>query len=234
MKVIGHRGDSGRAPENTILAFKKAIEVGADGIELDVHLSIDKYLIVRHDEFLNTDQGIKKIKDMTLKEIKEVDVGKGERVPTLDEVLNVICQRDFLLNVEVKYGYSKYPGIEETLIDKLRLFNMTSKTIISSFNFDSLRKIKKIAPEFSIGLLYDKNIEDIYIVAQNMHARSIHPHYREVNEELAAECKKAKIEIYPWTVNEKEEMNRLIDIGVDGIITNFPGLLIDVLKDKKR
>lgn len=235
--VIAHRGDSVNAPENTIASFQRAIDIGVGGIELDIHMSKDGYLVVIHDERVDrTTDGTGYVKDFTLKELKELDAGiifsakfAGERIPTLEEVLELIGNRDLLLNIEVKSGVIMYPGIEEKLIEVIRKYNFTERVVISSFNHYSIRDIKKLAPELKVGLLYECGLVEPWYIAERMHAYSLHPFYFNIIPEVVEGCKKNDIKLFPWTVDKKEDMLRMIDMGVDGIITDNPGLLIEVL-----
>lgn len=149
--IYGHRGASQYAPENTLASYNRAIEMGADGIEIDVHKSKDGHLIVCHDERVDrTTNGQGYIKDLILKEIKSLDAGSwfskefsGEKIPLLEEVLEFVKDKDILLNIELKNGPIFYDGIEDELIRLVRVFNLVENTIISSFNHYSL-SISKI------------------------------------------------------------------------------------------
>jgi glycerophosphoryl diester phosphodiesterase len=119
VKVIAHRGDSVHAPENTIMAFEKAIELGANGIELDVHMCKDGYLVIHHDETVNTPDGKMLIRDMKLEELKQLDMGCGQKIPTLTEVFRLIGNMDFFINIEIKTSTITYDDIEHCLADEI-------------------------------------------------------------------------------------------------------------------
>ncbi|HHW48137.1 MAG TPA: glycerophosphodiester phosphodiesterase, partial [Clostridiaceae bacterium] len=160
--VIAHRGAPKHAPENTIAAFRKALELGAEGIELDVHLSADGHLVVIHDEKVDrTSDGKGLVKEKTLEELKALDFGswfskefKGETIPTLDEVLELLKSWTGIINIEIKGGSVFYPNIEEKVVRKIEKLKIEEKIIISSFNHYSLVEIKKLNPKIKTGILY--------------------------------------------------------------------------------
>lgn len=236
--VIGHRGDAKNAPENTLISFKRAIEMGADGIELDVQMSKDGHLVVIHDERVDrTTDGIGFVKDFTLKEIKRLDAGikfgkkfSGERIPALYEVFDLVANQNIILNIEIKNGIVIYPGIEEKLVEMIMDYNFRDRVVISSFNHYSIREVKEIAPELKVGLLYECGLVEPWYIANRMHAYSLHPFYFNIIPELVAGCKKNNIKLFPWTVDKKDDMERMIKLGVDAIITNDPQTLIDFIR----
>jgi glycerophosphoryl diester phosphodiesterase len=238
--VIAHRGDSKNAPENTLSSFKNALEMEADGIEMDVQLTKDEQLVVIHDERVDrTTDGIGFVKDFTLKELKRLDAGikfdkkfSGERVPTLYEVFELIGNRNFLLNIEIKSGIMLYSGIEEKLVKAIKDNKFEDRVIISSFNYNSLKDIKIIAPELKTGLICQCGIVEAWHMAINMQAFSLHPFYLNIRPNIVEACRRNNIKLFPWTVDRKEDMEIMINYGVDGIISNNPGVLINLLKKK--
>ncbi|ABY92694.1 glycerophosphodiester phosphodiesterase [Thermoanaerobacter sp. CM-CNRG TB177] len=236
--VIAHRGDSRNAPENTLASFKSALEMGADGIELDVQLTKDGQLVVIHDERVDrTTDGIGFVKDFTLKELKRLDAGikfdkkfAGERIPSLYEVFELIGHKNFIVNIEIKSGIVLYPGIEEKLIKAIEDYDFEDRVVISSFNHYSLRDVKRMAPELKIGLLYQCGLVEPWHMAIRMKAYSLHPFYFNIIPELVEGCKKNNIKLFPWTVDRKEDMEMMIKAGVDAIITDDPQTLINLLE----
>ncbi len=236
--VIAHRGDSKNAPENTLASFKKALEMGVDGIEFDVQLTKDGQLVVIHDERVDrTTDGIGYVKDFTLKELKMLDAGlkfdkkfAGEKIPTLFEVFELVKYKKLILNIEIKSGIVLYPGIEEKLIKMINEYHFENRVVISSFNHYSLRDIKKMAPEFKIGLLYQSGLVEPWHIATRMKAYSLHPFYFNIIPELVNGCKKNNIKLFPWTVDKKEDMEMIVKESVDAIITNDPQTLINLLE----
>ncbi|MGB9680131.1 MAG: glycerophosphodiester phosphodiesterase [Thermoanaerobacteraceae bacterium] len=237
--VIGHRGDAKNFPENTLKSFQRVLELGADGIELDVQLTKDGHLVVIHDEKVDrTTDGIGFVKDFTLKEIKRLDAGIkfnkkyiGEKIPTLSEVFELIGNKDFLVDIEIKSGIVLYPGIEEKLVKLIYDFDFQDRVLISSFNHYSLRDLKNIAPELKIGLLYECGIVEPWNMAKIMNAYSINPFYFNIIPEVIEGCKRNNIKLFPWTVDIKEDMLKMINAGVDAIITNDPETLIGLLRE---
>lgn len=233
-KIYAHRGASGYAPENTMAAFSKAVEMGAEGIELDVHLSRDRSLIVMHDEYVNrTSNGNGLIKDMTLKELKRLDCGSwfgekfaGEQIPELEEVLELLKNWDGILNIEIKDGSDLYPGIERKIIDTVRLFCFEEKVIFSSFNHYSIRDIKSNASYLKAGLLYGEKLYEPWNYAGTVGAEALHPPYFLVDDNMMNCCKANNIAVNTWTVNDEAEMTRLVKLGADGIITNYPDIAV--------
>ena len=236
--VISHRGDSRNAPENTLASFKSALEMGSDGIELDVQLTKDGQLVVIHDERVDrTTDGIGFVKDFTLKELKRLDAGikfdkkfAGERIPSLYEVFELIGHKNFIVNIEIKSGIVLYPGIEEKLIKAIEDYDFEDRVVISSFNHYSLRDVKRMAPELKIGLLYQCGLVEPWHMAIRMKAYSLHPFYFNIIPELVEGCKKNNIKLFPWTVDRKEDMEMMIKAGVDAIITDDPQTLINLLE----
>nr|WP_268257779.1 glycerophosphodiester phosphodiesterase [Thermoanaerobacterium xylanolyticum] len=235
---MAHRGDSKNAPENTLSSFKRAVDVGSDGIELDVQLSKDGYLVVIHDERVDrTTDGIGYVKDYTLKELKRLSAGikfgrgyMNEKIPTLTEVFELLENKSILVNIEIKSGLISYPGIEEKLVNCIFEYNFEDLVLISSFNHYSLKTVKDIEPRLNIGLLYECGLVEPWHIANRMHAYSLHPFYVNIIPEVVKGCKSNNVQLFPWTIDDEELMKNMIRLGVDGIITNDPSKLIDLEK----
>lgn len=230
-KVWAHRGASAYAPENTIPAFRLAMEQGADGIELDVQLSKDGKLVVIHDERVDrTSNGKGRVVDMTCQELKKLDFSCGmeaygfARIPTLREVYGMLRNSNMTVNVEIKYGEVQYPGIWDKLIQLEREMDMQGRVMYSSFNHYVLRKIRELDPDAEIGLLYDNAMVDPWVYAAYMKADAIHPDYRVALgcPGLIQGCREAGIAINAWTVNEPDAAQLLAQANVNAIITNRP------------
>ncbi|NLY61417.1 MAG: glycerophosphodiester phosphodiesterase [Clostridiales bacterium] len=234
--VIAHRGASAYAPENTVPAFEKALELGTEGIELDVHMTADGEIVVIHDFSIDrTSNGKGMIKDFTLDDIKKFDFGswfgpeyKGVSIPTLSEVLQLLRDWDGLLNIEVKSGPIFYKGIEEKLIDMVKAYDFSERVIFSSFNHYSLRDIKTIDPSMKIGLLYMAGLVEPYNYAKSLGAEALHPYYYNIVPEVVEGCKKNGIKLNPFTINNKKEIEMIMKAGVDGIITDYPDRALEV------
>ena len=165
-KNIAHRGFSGKYPENTMLAFRKALEAGAEGIEFDVHMTKDDQLVIIHDELLDrTTDGTGLVRDYTLEELRRLDASAGFRgvfgknpIPTLEEYYELIKDWEILTNIELKTGVIWYPGIEEKVLKVIDHYGRRKDTIISSFNHFSILRMKELAPDIVCGFLEESRI----------------------------------------------------------------------------
>lgn len=234
--VMAHRGASAVAPENTLIAYKKAIEMGADYAELDVRQTKDGAIVLMHDKTIHRTTGVKGfVWDFTLEELKQVEAGswfgeefRGEPIPTLEEVIRLVKGR-MKLNIEVKISENE-PGIAQRVIDIVRSENFSKSCIITSFDMETVKTFKAIAPDLKTGLIFDKEYRsDVFegnweILSSN---------YELVDAEFMHLARNSGKKTYVWTVNDKEEMLRLIGLGVDGIITDKPDLLKSVLTELK-
>ena len=228
--VWAHRGARSEAPENTLEAFSLAVEQGADGIELDVHMTADGELVVVHDETLErVSNGTGLISSKTLTELKQLDFSKGfpnyspARIPTLSEVYDLVMPTNLTVNVEIKSGVVIYEGIEKRLLELATRFNISDRIIYSSFNHYSLMLLREIDPDVKIGLLYSEALISPHLYALHVGANAIHPYYPTLMVPGVLEgCKKAGVAVHPWTVNETKVMKKLIAAGVEALITDVP------------
>ena len=237
---IAHQGASADAPGNTLAAFRLALEMGADGFELDIMLSTDGHLVVIHDDTVDrTTDGSGPVRQKTLAELKALDAGTrfearfaGERIPTLQEVFDLVAGNRALVNVELKADSLKSDGLEEKLVALIRRYDLGERLLISSFNPFALWRVRRLAPDLSLALLYAENMP--------VHLRNrwfaflprpdaLNPSLRIATQEHVRWAKSKGYRLYVWTVDEEPEMRRLIALGVDGIITNKPDLLRQVL-----
>lgn len=234
---FGHRGFSGRYPENTMLAFEKAIEAGCDGIELDVHLSSDGELVIIHDERVDrTADGTGYVGKMTLKELRNLDVSasfRGQygvnRIPTLEEYLALAKEAGIITNIELKTGVYTYPGIEEKTLAMIDDFGMRDKIIISSFNHYSVKRMQALAPDMTYGFLEESRLIGFADYAFSNGVQALHPEYHMVDEEFMSEARRRGLAVNCWTVNSESSMKRLADLDVDILIGNYPDLCKEVL-----
>ncbi|SCY89452.1 glycerophosphodiester phosphodiesterase [Alkaliphilus peptidifermentans] len=239
-KIIAHRGASGYAPENTMASFLKALEMGADGIELDIHLSADEHLIVCHDEKVDrTTNGEGFIKDLSLKMLKELDAGSwfdekyiNQKIPTLEEVLELLIGKNILLNIEIKSGPIFYNGIEKRIVEVISKYGYINQTIFSSFNHFSLVDIKKINNKLKTAPLYMAGLVNPWKYAKEIGADGIHPMFYGINSDIVKGCLEHNLFINTFTVNAPHHLKSIIDLGVTGVITNYPDIGLD-LKIKK-
>jgi glycerophosphoryl diester phosphodiesterase len=236
-KVIGHRGAAGEAPENTLASFELALTQRVDGIELDIHLTKDGEIIVCHDPTIDrTTNGSGSIVGMETDEIKRFDAGgwfsqqyAGESIPTLTEVFDLVPD-NIMINIEIKYAYQ---GLLETLLlDFLRKRNRLEHVVISSFDHKCIQRIKKAEPAVKVGLLYAANLFDHagYANQLGVDVYSIHPHFQLIEKEDVLNANAAGLRSYPFTVNLEEDYRKMMEFGVSGIITDFPGKLVQLIK----
>lgn len=237
-KIIAHRGFSGAYPENTMIAFEKAVEQGMEGIELDIHLSKDGEVVVAHDETLRRVAGIDRaIADMTAQELAQTEIHGGNLcltargVPTLREYFRFIKDKDVFTNIELKTGIVRYEGIEEKTMALVDEFSLREKVLFSSFNHRSLRCIKNIAPQMGCACLVMCHLDRAGAYARERGYQWINPHFTFINEETVAEMNAEGIGAQVWTVDDEKMMRRLMELEVYAVITNRPDKALAVRRE---
>ena len=232
--TVAHRGASGYAPENTMAAFRKAVKMKADYIEIDVQVTKDGQMVVIHDNTVDrTTDGTGKVKDLTFEEIRELDAGSyfdpefaGEQIPTFEEVLDEFRGKTGIL-IELK-SPELYPGVEEMVADALRERNMdkpaNNKIIVQSFNFDSMKTFHELLPDIPVGVLTNKpeQLTDEMLDEFATYADYVNPSLKMFSPELLERVRERGMKMSVWTVRKPEEAEPLLDAGVDGIITDYP------------
>jgi len=248
--VIAHRGGAALAPENTLAAFRNAIRLGVDMIEIDVHQTRDGHVVVIHDNSVDrTTDGHGRVGEMTLAEIRRLDAGSkfdkrfaGERVPTLEETLNTLQGKAALL-LEIKKDHDTlYPGLEEKVVKILQDHDAVSRTVVQSFNLHTVRKVQALDPSIRTFYLLGRNFPRSYdsLAAGLRHGASSPsfagwaPHHSVLDRGKVDTLHRAGYLVYTWTVDEADEIRRMVQAGVDGIITNHPDRLLTVLKEEKK
>ena len=227
-EVICHRGYSSRYPENTMLAFQKAIETGADGIELDVHLTRDGEVVVIHDELVDrTTDGVGFVKDFSLAELRRLNAAHGweiapQRVPTLEEYLERIAPTGLQSNIELKTGMFDYDGIEEKVWKLIDRFGLKDRVILSSFHVQTLLRLKALAPEAPCGLLNQDRIIHPGWATQALGLRAYHPLYLRLRPSVIRELKEHDVEVNAYTVNGHGPLAYLFLADIHSVITNQP------------
>ena len=233
--IQAHRGASTYHPENTAEAFSAAIEQGADGIELDVHLTKDGEIVVAHDARLErVSNGTGYINDYTLEELKTLNFNKlfpGSpvcRIPTLAGVFSLVKPTPLTVNIELKTTERLYPELAEKLIALAHEYGMGERIIYSSFNHYSLLELKKLEPAAKTGLLYELGMVDPWVYANYVKAYAIHPHYYVIAAlpETVTRCHENGVKVNVWTVDDPQAVKQMLKCGVDGIITNRPDIAI--------
>ena len=219
MLKIGHRGARAYEPENTLLSFKKALELNVNAIEFDIRKTKDNEIIVIHDDKVDrTTNGKGLVNELTLKEIKELSTEKGEKIPTLEEAL------DFLNNKVKILIELKELGFENKVLDIIYKKGLEKNVIIISFLEEALRKIRELNNEIEIGLLYVKHKNPIK-TALELKANYILPFYRFAHSNIIKKAHENGLKVIVWTINNKEEVLEYIKKGVDGIASDKPDIL---------
>jgi glycerophosphoryl diester phosphodiesterase len=235
--VIAHRGASGHAPENTMTAFRTAVELGASFIETDLHVTRDGAFVAIHDDTVDrTTNGSGEVADFTLEELRRADAGMwfdrdflGERVPGLPEILHFADVNDVIFYLELKYP--AVAGMDHALAAALTKANATARTIVISFDPATLAPLRRIDPAIMVGLLVEDENPNCIQQALDLGARQICPKFSLVNSKLIDEAHRADVQVVTWTVNSAEQMRLMIATGVDGIMTDFPDRLRAVIED---
>lgn len=258
--VIAHRGGRRWAPENTMAAFRKSLELGADGIELDVHRCASGELVVIHDHDLGrTTNGVGLIKDVTYDELARLSAGawfdeemaflgeqatapaqktksdqsfKGERIPLLKDVLELVSGQ-VLLNIEIKNTPVEYPGIEEDLLELLENYGRIDTIIVSSFDHKVMQQLHNKAPHIQIAVLADALMIDLGEYAKKIGATYWHPYYGSIRRESVEEAHADGLKINAWTVNKMRDWSECARWGIDGIVTDDPENLKSFLNQIK-
>lgn len=236
-RVFGHRGAMGYAPENTFASFERAVALGVDAIELDVHLTADGEVVVIHDPLLErTTSGRGLVGEHTLAEIRALDAGAsfagesaGQQVPTLDETLAWARGR-CVLDIEIKGGPAPYPGIEARVVDLIRRHDMTDQTIVISFDHPTVARVRALAPEQSTGTLYSCRPIDPVGLARAAGANAILPFWAYCDAETVEQAHAAGLSVHPWATSEPAAIAALASLGVDSICSNHPDRVVAVVR----
>jgi glycerophosphoryl diester phosphodiesterase len=217
---IGHRGAAGYEPENTLRSFSKAIELKADMVELDVHVCSSGEVVVVHDDTVDrTTDGTGKVSELTLGELKRLDAGSGERIPSLEEVIRLI-DGAASINIELK-GQGTAEPVHKVTKGFMDVGWKKNDFFISSFNFEELAAFKNLS-EIRIGLLYVQYNERILETGDQLNAYSLNPYYKGVNRHFINNAHKKGFKVYPWTVNDPSEIAVIKAQNVDGVISDYP------------
>ncbi len=231
--ITAHRGASGNFPENTLLAMKKAIEKGADYSELDVQESSDGILVLYHDKNLQRTSGINRnMWEMPYDSLLKLEAGnwlnpnfKGEPIPRLIDVINLVRGK-MKLNIEIKMnGHQKQ--LTEKVVQMVEENNFISDCILTSFDLDEIDKVKSLNKEIKVGYILGRMPKDRDIYSSDIDLLSVSG--KLINKDFIEKAQKHNLEVHVWTINKKENMRKLIDLGVDNIITDYPSLLQDVI-----
>lgn len=232
-QVWAHRGASAHAPENTLEAFGLAVEMRSDGIELDVHMTADRHLAVCHDGTADrTSDGSGKISEMTLAELRRFSyaAGFGDKyghvtLPTLDDVYRLIKPTGLIINTELKAAGEEFLHLVNECEEKN---DMGGRIIYSSFNHFNLTALQKINPDAFVAPLYSDGLVLPWQYAASFGARALHPHFSAVYalENYVAESHALGVRVHAWTADSEADIKRLLELGVDAIITNRPDIAL--------
>jgi glycerophosphoryl diester phosphodiesterase len=238
--VFAHRGASRVAPENTLPAFEAAIRSGADGVELDVQFSSDGRLVVIHDLTLEAlTDGAGRVAAHTFQALRALDAGShfspefaGTRIPLLDEALDLLRNR-LLVNVELKSPDTVSAKIGAAVVTATRVHGMADQVVISSFSPFAVRQAKRAGPEIECALLVAHDLPAWMrwgLTRRYSCADGIHPEALMVDAAYVSRARKARLPVRVWTVNDESEMRRMIDFGVDAVVTDVPDLMLALSK----
>ncbi|PIB27186.1 glycerophosphodiester phosphodiesterase [Maribacter sp. 4U21] len=220
--VIGHRGAMGHETENSLASIQKALDLGVDMIEIDVFQISSGEIVVFHDEMVDRlTNGPGKIEEYNIYDLKRLTLDGGHKIPMLQDVLKLIDNK-VALNIELK-GANTSDRVNFIMDYYVKEKNWSPENfIISSFNWDELRAMRKLNDEVAIAVLTEENPIDAIPIAKELNAVAINPYFKNLDLEVANEIRDAGFKIYTWTVNEPADIDAMKRISVDGIITNFP------------
>ncbi len=240
--TIAHRGASGHAPENTMVAFCRAVELGARFIETDLQLTRDARVIAIHDFTLErTTSGTGQAHMLPLDQIRALDAGSwfgdgaakpyaGERVPTLEEILDFAKEHDVIFYLEIKSGPAW--GIEHVVVATLRDYSASARVVILSFDPSTLDSVHRLDSTMMTGLLCENSSGDLVERTVRAGARQLVARGDLITAAVIDKAHRAGLQVVAWTINEVEQMRQLIATGVDGIITDYPDRLLDILRQQ--
>jgi len=214
MQIIGHRGNAGEAPENTLAAFRQAIALGADGVEFDVHLSRDGVPVVIHDESLErTTSGRGRVSDATAAALAALEAGAWFDPP-------------LAVHIELKTARFPYPGLVPAVLAAVSAAGLTGRTVLSSFNHHTLREAMGLSPRLPCAALLDGRLLEPWDYAARHGFQALHPFHPAVDEAFVRECHGRGLVVRPYTVDDPVEVARLRGCGVDALISNHPRRLL--------
>lgn len=236
---IAHRGASGISPENTLPAFEKAIEFGADIIELDVQFTLDRVIVVIHDEKITKYTGInERVKYIEFNTLKTYDFGswfspefKDTKILSLEDVFDKFRGR-IKFNIEIKKGEKFYPGITESVLALVYNYNLSDDVMISSFDLKTIKKLREIDKNISAGIIFEKSEWYYYLrSAEKLNCQFIVPEKTLCSQNDIENAHQLGFAVYPYVTDEENEFIKLINMGVDGIITNRPDRLNKLISE---
>ena len=228
--VWAHRGASGTMPENTMPSFEKAVKMGADGLELDIQLTKDDKIVVCHDEKIDrTSNGKGYLKDYTFAELRKFSFDNGmksfagTKIPTIEEVFDLIKDTEMTVNIELKTSKFAYDGIEEKILETVEKYGLNDRIIYSCFNHYTIKKIQELNPAARTAFLISDGFVEMPAYAAKHKVEALHPSkYILQLPDFMEECEKEGVKVNAWTINREEDLRMCIDAGVNAVITNYP------------
>ncbi|MBK9099042.1 MAG: glycerophosphodiester phosphodiesterase [bacterium] len=245
--IVAHRGASAYAPENTIAAFKKALELGADALELDLRQTSDSVLVVLHDtDVERTTNGKGNVKYFSFEELQKLDAGSwfdkkfsDEKIPSLREVIDLLDDSTLII-IELKEGNETYPGIEERVVELVNQNNIESQTILKSFDPNVLKRLRILEPDIPLlyvyalripwlGMIIDRGVtfDSVY----DLDVEYLQPHRFFLSQSFVNDAQSKSFKIISWGVNSTEAINESFDFGVDGIETDYPDKVLGIINE---
>ena len=232
--IFAHRGASAHAPENTLAAFELAVESGADGIELDVKLSVDEKVVVLHDQTVDrTTDGYGDVSTLLSSTLRELNASAHfatkfpiQHVPLLDEVFESVGKRTYI-NIELTNLSTPRDDLPERVVETIIHHGLQDRVLVSSFLHLNLKRIRELLPEVAVGILAFRGFAGAMARSALGRRRSpliIHPHHTDVDKAFMKREKAAGRRVHPWVVNDRVEMRRLYQLGVEGLFTDDPAL----------
>lgn len=239
--IFAHRGFSALYPENTMPAFQKAAETGAEGIELDVQLTKDHEVVVIHDETVNrTTDGAGYVKDFTLSQLKKLNAGhkktgfQNVTIPSLREVLEWLTTNELICNIELKNNVFPYKGMEDKVIHLINEYGLSERIILSSFNHHSLMLCRRLAPDIETAPLISLKMPQPWVYASSIGAQGYHPKYATLSDYILKQSLAKGVRVRPYTVNKEKQMRRLFQLGCTAFFTDDPVFALSLRRQIKR
>lgn len=229
--IFAHRGANSFAPENSLQAFEEALRINCDGIEIDLRYTASEDIVVFHDRNLRRMTGYNGyIHQLNLQTIRKCFLTGNSRyiIPTFEEVLELI-QDKVIINIEIKREFSRSNGFEEKVVNILKKFKLNDNIIISSYNPLVLKKIALIAPHLHLGFIYRNRTQKLMAIGTLL--KSLHINFRTLSRRYLKTMQEKGYKIFPWTVDQINDMKRLVEMGVDGIITNRPEVFFEMVQN---
>ena len=238
--VIAHRGAKGYRPENTLAAYELAVEQKADMIEIDLHLGADRSIPIRHDAGLEKLGVESEIKDLTISQLRDIaknyhdsqeDPGQFEQIPILEEVLNRFGDvLPFNLEIKTAVDGTPYPGLQKMVLEQVVARGLLDQTLFSSFSDQVLGELRELSAVARLAVLVDpRQRKAMFDRVEAVGAEALNPYYLLANAELLESAHSKGIAVYTYTVDDPEEMKTLLELGVDGIFSNYPDRLREIV-----